>query len=83
MGQIQSKLICSECHKQKIKFEPINALNLPIPESDKYIIKICLYRLPITLSPFYKQRKENIIENEENIINTNVTNLTKPKENNK
>ena len=56
MGQIQSKLICSECHKQKIKFEPINALNLPIPESDKYVIKICLFRLPITLSPFYNKK---------------------------
>ena len=61
MGQIQSKLICTECHKQKIKFEPINALNLPIPESDKYIIKICLYRLPITLSPFFQLDKDSII----------------------
>ena len=63
MGQIQSKLICTECQKQKIKFEPINALNLPIPESNKYIIKICLFRLPITLSPFFKQDKEIYIEN--------------------
>ena len=62
MGQIQSKLICTKCQKQKIKFEPINALNLPIPESDKYIIKICLYRLPITLSPFFKLDKESSIE---------------------
>ena len=62
MGQIQSKLVCSKCHKQKIKFEPINALNLPIPENDKYIIKICLYRLPITLSPFFKLNDESIIE---------------------
>ena len=84
MGQIQSKLICTECHKQKIKFEPINALNLPIPESDKYIIKICLYRLPITLSPFYKQSTANIIENNSirNKILTNIKtrkNLTKLK----
>ena len=63
MGQIQSKLICSECQQKKIKFEPINALNLPIPESNKYIIKICLFRLPITLSPFFKQDKEFLIEN--------------------
>ena len=64
MGQIQSKLICTQCQKQKIKFEAINALNLPIPESDKYIIKICLFRPPITLSPFYGQDKDNIyIEN--------------------
>ena len=62
MGQIQSKLICTKCQKQKIKFEPINALNLPIPQSDKYIIKICLYRLPITLSPFFKLDKESAIE---------------------
>ena len=84
MGQIQSKLICTECRRQKIKFEPINALNLPIPESDKYIIKICLYRLPITLSPFYKQSKENIIENNSirnKILASNKTrkNLTKLK----
>ena len=84
MGQIQSKLICTECHEQKIKFEPINALNLPIPESDKYIIKICLYRLPITLSPFYIQGKENYTENNSirNKILTNIKtrkNLTKLK----
>ena len=42
MGQIQSKLICTECQKQKIKFEPINALNLPIPESNKYLLIILL-----------------------------------------
>ena len=69
MGQIQSKLICTQCQKQKIKFEAINALNLPIPESDKYIIKICLFRLPITLSPFYGQEKDNI-----NIENNSIRN---------
>ena len=53
MGQLQSKLICSKCKKEKIKYEPFNALNLPIPEGDKIVIKICLFRLPLTLSPFY------------------------------
>ena len=59
MGQFQSKLICSKCKKEKIKYEPFNALNLPIPEEDKIIVKICLFRLPITLSPFYINKKDN------------------------
>ena len=81
MGQIQSKLICTECHKQKIKFEPINALNLPIPESDKYIVKICLYRLPITLSPFYKQGKKNEINIENNSIRNKILSSDKTRKN--
>ena len=86
MGQIQSKLICSGCQKQKIKFEPINALNLPIPESDKYIIKICLFRLPITLSPFFQLDKENFINSNSvrnKILTSNKTrkNLFKLKDN--
>ena len=76
MGQLQSKLICSKCKKQKIKFEPFNALNLPIPENDKIIIKICLFRLPITLSPFYEnkliKKEDKSIRNK--IINTNQLN---------
>ena len=60
MGQLQSKLICSKCKKEKIKFEPFNALNLPIPEGNKIIIKICLFRLPLTLSPFYENEINNI-----------------------
>ena len=60
MGQLQSKLICSKCKKEKIKFEPFNALNLPIPEGNIIIVKICLFRLPLTLSPFYENEINNI-----------------------
>ena len=59
MGQLQSKLICSKCKKEKIKYEPFNALNLPIPEQGTIVITICLFRLPITLSPFYENSNIN------------------------
>ena len=71
MGQLQSKLTCSECNKTKIKYEPFNALNLPIPEEKKIIIEIILFRLPITLSPFFDNnqiifKKESSNINEKN-----------------
>ena len=81
MGQLQSKLICSKCKKEKIKYEPFNALNLPIPEEDKIIIKICLFRLPITLSPFYEntqyQKESNSLRNK--IINSSKLNQVRKK----
>ena len=75
MGQLQSKLICSKCKKEKIKFEPFNALNLPIPEESKIIIKICLFRLPITLSPFYGNNKER--ESQNNSLRSKIMNNKK------
>ena len=75
MGLLQSKLICSKCKKEKIKFEPFNALNLPIPEEKKVIIKICLFRLPITLSPFYENNKGR--ENQNNSLRNKIMNNKK------
>ena len=74
MGQLQSKLICTECKFKKIKFEPFNALNLPIPENDKYIIKICLFRLPITLSPFFENFKPKGKERQKDIKSNSIKN---------
>ena len=77
MGQLQSKLKCSKCGKEKIKFEPFNALNLPIPEGDKMVIKICLFRLPLTLSPFYDSE---IIKKEDKSLRSQITNSKKMNE---
>ena len=63
-GQLKSTLTCSECNKNKLKYENFSALELPIPEGGKIIIEIILFRLPCTLSPFYQ------IENNENNNNS-------------
>ena len=67
-GQLKSTLTCSECNKKKLKYENFSALELPIPEGGKIIIEIILYRLPCTLSPFYK------IDSNRNNYNQNANN---------
>ena len=53
-GQMKSTLTCNECNKIKIKYENFSAVELPIFEGKKIILEIILFRLPCTLSPFYK-----------------------------
>ena len=61
MGQLKSTLICSECKKMKIKYEPFSSLELPIPEAKRIILEITLFRLPFHLKPLFKsQKKVNI-----------------------
>ena len=54
MGQLKSTLICSECKKSKIKFEPFSSVELPIPEAKRIILEITLFRLPFHLKPLFK-----------------------------
>ena len=71
-GQLKSTLTCSECNKNKLKYENFSALELPIPEGGKIIIEIILFRLPCTLSPFYKidtNRNSNLNSDKSSIIN--------------
>ena len=63
-GQMKSTLTCKECNKIKIKYENFSAVELPIFESKKIVLEIILFRLPFTLSPFYKT--ETIINDEIN-----------------
>ena len=70
-GQLKSTLTCNECKKNKLKYENFSALELPIPEGGKIIIEIILFRLPCTLSPFYK------FENNENNNNNYSNNSEK------
>ena len=65
-GQLKSTLTCSECNKNKLKYENFSALELPIPESGKIVIEIMLFRLPCTLSPFYKIDNNNEEKNYNN-----------------
>lgn len=58
IGQLQSKLICSKCHKSKIKYEPYSGLDLPLPEEENIILYIKLFRLPLKLRQFNNDRKE-------------------------
>ena len=84
-GQLKSTLTCSECNKVKLKYENFSALELPIPEGGKIIIEIILFRLPCTLSPFYKMESNNHNKkinnkNNKNYINNNLSD--KPTANN-
>ena len=70
-GQLKSTLTCSECNKNKLKYENFAALELPIPEGGKIIIEIILFRLPCTLSPFYKiDTNRKYTHNNNKIINS-------------
>ena len=64
MGQLKSTLICSECKKPKIKFEPFSSIELPIPEAKKIVLVITLFRLPFNLKPLFKPKKQNINDSE-------------------
>ena len=84
-GQLKSTLTCSECNKIKLKYENFSALELPIPEGGKIIIEIILFRLPCTLSPFYKMESNSYNKkinnkNNKNYINNNLSD--KPTANN-
>ena len=59
MGQLKSTLICSECQKMKIKYEPFSSLELPIPEAKRIILEITLFRLPFHLKPLFKPNTNN------------------------
>ena len=61
-GQLQSKLICNKCQKEKIKYEPYCSLDLPIQENNNIIVFIKLFRLPLFLSTF-KNIEKNKLEN--------------------
>ena len=62
MGQLKSTLTCSECKKNKIKYEPFSSLELPIPEAKKIILEITLYRLPSKLKPLFQNNNKDIID---------------------
>ena len=78
-GQMKSTLTCKECNKVKIKYENFSAVELPIFEGKKIILEIVLFRLPFTLSPFYKtENLDNINEVNPNfILNKNYNISTK------
>ena len=59
MGQLKSTLICCECKKMKIKYEPFSSLELPIPEAKRIILEITLFRLPFHLKPLFKPNVGN------------------------
>ena len=66
-GQLQSKLICQKCKKEKIKYEPYCSLDLPIPEDNNVVLFIKLFRLPLSLSSFKNIEKNKINNNRINI----------------
>ena len=77
-GQMKSKLTCNECNKIKLKYENFSAVELPILEGKKIILEIILFRLPCTLSPFYKSENFNLNTTKEN----NITNIKMKNNNN-
>ena len=61
LGQLKSILKCNSCKKNKISFERFSSLSLPIPEGNKIILDIILFRLPFTLKPYYHISSRNQI----------------------
>ena len=59
LGQLKSTLRCTICNKSKVSFEHFSSLSLPIPEGNKIILYIVLYRLPFTLKPYYNVNNKN------------------------
>ena len=78
-GQMKSTLTCKECNKIKIKYENFSAVELPIFEDKKIILEIILFRLPFTLSPFYKLENINNEESNPNIKFTKNYNISTKK----
>ena len=73
MGQLKSTLICSECKKSKIKYEPFSSLELPIPENKKIILEITLFRLPFHLKPLFKINRKGSLNNNDNNLRKSFT----------
>ena len=67
MGQLKSSLKCTECKREKFKFEPFSALELPIPEEKNITIDIILFRLPYSLRNFNIESINEEIEDGNNI----------------
>ena len=65
-GQMKSTLTCKDCNKIKIKYENFSAVELPIFEGKKIVLEIILFRLPFTLSPFYKTENKDTNEINQN-----------------
>ena len=59
LGQLKSTLRCTICNKSKISFEHFSSLSLPIPEGNKIILDIDLFRLPFTFKPYYNINNNN------------------------
>ena len=81
-GQMKSKLTCNECNKIKLKYENFSAVELPILEGKKIILEIILFRLPCTLSPFYKIDNYNTTKDNNSIINIKMKNTNNSNYNN-
>ena len=81
MGQLKSTLICSECKKMKIKYEPFSSLELPIPEAKRIILEITLFRLPFHLKPMFKVNKKTNSNNENGLKKSHQTKTNSEKSN--
>ena len=81
MGQLKSTLICSECQKMKIKYEPFSSLELPIPEAKRIILEITLFRLPFHLKPMFKTNKKTNSNNENGLKKSHQTKANSEKSN--
>jgi hypothetical protein len=49
-GQLKSTLVCPQCEKVSVKFDPFHMLSLPLPTSQKRTALIRLERLPYDLN---------------------------------
>ena len=77
IGLLKSTLICKECNKSKIKFEPFSSLELPIPEDSNICLEIILFRLPYPLKPLFKNNDNNEESNTKKKMKIKKTKLEK------
>lgn len=56
-GQYKSTLVCSECKRVSVTFDPFMTLSLPIPGKKE---KLEFFFIPYNISPAYKNHKGTV-----------------------
>ena len=73
--QLKSTSVCSECKNSTFRYETFSSLSLPIPEGNKIILDVILFRLPFTLKSYLKNEnsgEKNIRKSLLNIQNKSI-----------
>ena len=75
LGQLQSTLTCSKCHKSRISYETFSSLSLPIPENSKIVINVLLFRLPFTLKAYYDSITNKLLSIDSSNLRKSLLNI--------
>jgi ubiquitin C-terminal hydrolase len=58
LGQLKSSLTCQRCNYEKITYETFTSISLPIPQGEKIILEVILFRLPFTFKVYYNNNDD-------------------------